>query len=44
MKGNFLKLLLTTFTYIQSSIDSKIIDRKFCNHEFGLMIDLPMAT
>ena len=40
MKGNVFKLPLTTFTYIQSSIDSKINDRKFCNHVFRLMIDL----
>ena len=40
MKGNVFKLPLTTFTYIQSSIDSKINDRKFCNHVFQLMTDL----
>ena len=40
MKGNVFKLPLTTFTYIQSSIDSKNNDRKFCNHVFQLMIDL----
>ena len=37
MKGfeiNLLKLLLTKFTHIQSSIDSKIIDRNVCNHVF----------
>ena len=37
MKGNVFKLPLTTFTYIQSSIDSKNNDRKFCNHVFQLM-------
>ena len=34
MKGNALKLLLITFTHIQSSIDSKSIDRKVYNHVF----------
>ena len=36
VKGNVLKLklLLTTFTHIQSSIGSKSIDRKVCNHVF----------
>ena len=34
MKGNILELLLTTFTHIQFIIDSKIIDRKVCNHLF----------
>ena len=34
MKGNVLKLLLTTYTHIQFSIGSKIVDRKYCNHVF----------
>ena len=38
MKGNVLKLLLTTYTHIQFSIGSKIVDRKYCNHVFWQMI------
>ena len=35
MKGNVLNLLLTTFTHIQSNIDSKGIEKKkVCNHVF----------
>ena len=34
MKDNVLKLLLKTLNYIQSSIDSKVVDIKRCKHVF----------